>query len=274
MLALEAQITASQVLHAFHRDEPFLILGAAFMTVALLCAAFSLLSRKLDALLLWLAAFAFLYGLRLWIDTQIVGFTLESLPLFGRIDWAINFLTPVPAFLFFQTAGLLPRRGKFFTAALTILFLGLAFTTLLAGRLSILHTINNVAVIAALPFVLVRTYLQGAVNRDFVIMRRGLLCFVLLALWDNTLGDYWLHRTRGTLWFCCIPWLPGLRCGTPRVATRSGIHRHTTGARTGAPHAARHSACLLSFLPFVSSGSKICAHDVGRRRLLRLPADR
>ena len=85
--------------------------------------------------------------------------------------------------------------GKFFTAALTILFLGLALTTLLAGRLSILHTINNVAVIAALPFVLVRTYLQGAVNRDFVIMRRGLFCFVLLALWDNTLGDYWLHRT-------------------------------------------------------------------------------
>jgi len=194
MLALDPQITASQVLHAFHHDEPFLLLGASFITVALLCAAFSVLSRKFDALLLWLAAFAFLYGQRLWLDTQILGFTLAGEPFFGRINWAINFLTPVPAFLFFQKAGLLPRRGKFFTAALVSLFLGLAITVIFAGRLHILHTINNVAVIAALPFVLVRTYLQGAVNRDFVIMRRGLLCFVLLALWDNTLGDFWLHR--------------------------------------------------------------------------------
>src|ERR1700739_1565716 len=172
MLALDPQITASQVLHAFHHDEPFLLLGASFITVALLCAAFSVLSRKFDALLLWLAAFAFLYGQRLWLDTQILGFTLAGEPFFGRINWAINFLTPVPAFLFFQKAGLLPRRGKFFTAALVSLFLGLAITVIFAGRLHILHTINNVAVIAALPFVLVRTHLQGAVNRDFVIMRR------------------------------------------------------------------------------------------------------
>ncbi len=32
-------------------------------------------------------------------------------------------------------------------------------------------------------------------NRDFVVMRRGLLCFVVLALWDNTMGERWLHRT-------------------------------------------------------------------------------
>lgn len=195
MLALETQITAGQVLSAFHHDQGFLFLGASFMTVALLCAAFSTLSRKLDALLLWLAAFAFLYGLRLWVDTQIVGFTLGDLPFFGRIDWAINFLTPVPAFLFFQKAELLPRRGRFFTAALVTLFISLAVATLLFGRLHILHTINNTTVIAALPFILVRTYLHGKIDRDLVIMRRGLLCFVLLALWDNTVGDYLLHRT-------------------------------------------------------------------------------
>jgi sigma-B regulation protein RsbU (phosphoserine phosphatase) len=195
MLALDAQLNAIDVLRAFHRDEAFLFLGASFITVAILCAAFSLLSRKFDALLLWLAAFAFLYGLRLWLDTRILGLTFGGLPFFGRVYWAINFLTPVPAFLFFQKAGLLPRRRKLFTTALVSLFLGLAVAALVFGKLPILHTINNVAVIAALPFVLVRTYLQGAVNRDFVIMRRGLLCFVLLALWDNTLGDFWLHRS-------------------------------------------------------------------------------
>src|SRR5580704_5470225 len=195
MFVLDPQLTAGDVLRAFHRDEPFLFLGAAFTTVAILCAALSLPRRKLDPLLLWLAAFAFLYGQRLWLDSRIVGIALASQPYFGRINWAINFLIPIPGFLFFQTTGLLPRRHKLFTASLVSLFLGLAVATLLFGRLSIFHTVNNVVVIAALPFVLVRTYLQGSVNRDFVIIRRGLLCFVLLALWDNTLGDFWLHRT-------------------------------------------------------------------------------
>jgi sigma-B regulation protein RsbU (phosphoserine phosphatase) len=195
MLVLDTQLTGGEVLHAFHRDGPFLFLGAAITTVAILCAALSLLRRKFDPLPLWLAAFAFLYGQRLWLDTRIIGIALAGEPSFGRINWAINFLTPVPAFLFFQTAGLLPRRRKLFTVSLISLFLGLALATLLFGRLSIFHTLNNIAVIAALPFVLVRTYMQGTVNRDFVIMRRGLLCFVVLALWDNTLGDLWLHRT-------------------------------------------------------------------------------
>ena len=194
MFALDAQLTAGDVLRAFHRDQPFLFLGASFVTVSLLCAGISLLRRKFDPLLFWLAAFAFLYGERLWLDTETVGLTLEGLRLFGRIQWIVNFLTPVPAFLFFQTAGLLPKRGKLFTTVLITLFVGLAVATLLFGRLNVLHTINNVTVIVSLPFILVRTYLQGKVHRDFVIMRRGLVCFGVLALWDNTIGVYLLHR--------------------------------------------------------------------------------
>jgi sigma-B regulation protein RsbU (phosphoserine phosphatase) len=195
MLLAEPQLTARDVLRIFHGDEPFLFLGAAFTTIGLLCAALSLLRRRFDRMLLWLAAFAFLYGQRLWLDTGLLGITLAGNGLFADIRWVTNFLVPVPAFLFFEAAGLLPRRGKLYTGILVSLFLGLAVATLIFGRLSILHLINNVLVIAALPFILVRTYLQGAVNRDFVVMRRGLLCFVLLALWDNTMGERWLHRT-------------------------------------------------------------------------------
>jgi sigma-B regulation protein RsbU (phosphoserine phosphatase) len=171
MCLIDAPLTASEVLRLFHRDEPFLFLGAAFTTVALLCAAFSLLRRKFDALLLWLAGFAFLYGQRLWLDTNILGVTLNGEELFGRIRWAVGFLTPVPAFFFFQSAGLIPRRGRPFMFVLVFLFLGLAATTLMVGRIPLLHTINNVLVIAALPWLLLRTYLQGRVSRDFVIMR-------------------------------------------------------------------------------------------------------
>lgn len=189
MCLIDTPMTAPEVLRIFHGDEPSLFLGAAFTTVALLCAAFSLIRRKFDALLLWLAAFAFLYGQRLWLDTGILGVTLAGKELFAQIRAAINYLTPVPAFLFFQTAGLIPRRGKPFIAVLCGLFLTLAVLVFLIGPLSILHNINNVVVISALPWILVRTYLLGSANRDTVVMRRGLLCFVVLAFWDNTLGD-------------------------------------------------------------------------------------
>ena len=114
------------------------------------------------------------------------------------------------------------------------------------GRLPILHTINNVAVIAALPFVLVRTYLQGAVNRDFIIMRRGLLCFVVLALWDNTLGYFWLHRVLEPYGFAaflgCLGYVAARRA-LQRDREYSDIQQELD-ART--PHAAFHFACFLS----------------------------
>src|SRR6516162_539038 len=188
MILIDAPMSSNEVLRLFHRDEPFLFLGAAFTTVALLCAAFSLLRRKFDALLLWLAAFAFLYGQRLWLDTNILGVTLNGKELFEQLRWVVNFITPIPAFFFFQSAGLIPRRGRPFVFVLVFLFLNLAIATFVVGRLPLLHTINNVLVIAALPWLLLRTYLQGKVSRDFVIMRWGLLCFVLFALWDNTVA--------------------------------------------------------------------------------------
>ncbi len=192
MILTDTQYTAGQVLRIFHRDEPFLFLGAAFTTVGLVCAALSVLRRRFDALLVWMALFAFLYGQRLWFDTEILGITLAGQELFARLRWAVNFVTPIPAFLFFQASGLLPRRGRYFTGSLVAIFFGLAVVTLVFGRIPVLHTINNVLVIAALPLVLVRSWMVNT-DRDSAVMRWGLLCFVVLALWDNTLGPYLLH---------------------------------------------------------------------------------
>jgi sigma-B regulation protein RsbU (phosphoserine phosphatase) len=215
MCLIEPTLSADEVLRLFHRDEPFLFLGAAFTTVALLCGAFSLLRRKFDPLLLWLAAFAFLYGQRLWLETNLLGITLAGKETFLRLRWAVNFLTPVPAFFFFQSAGLIPRRGRPFMFALAFLFLSLAIATLMVGRIPLFHWINNVLVIGALPWLLLRTYLQGRVSRDFVIMRWGLLCFVLLALWDNTIGDFWLRTSLEPYGFavflCCLGYVAARR---------------------------------------------------------------
>src|SRR5579863_4971171 len=181
MILTDTEYTAGQVLGIFHRDEPYLFLGAAFTTVGLVCVCLTLLRRRFDALLVWMGVFAFLYGQRMWFDTGILSITLAGQELFARLRWAFNFVTPIPAFLFFQASGLLPRRGRYFTAVLVTIFFCLAVITLAFGRMPILHTINNVLVIGALPLVLVRSWLVQA-DRDSAVMRWGLLCFVVLAL--------------------------------------------------------------------------------------------
>lgn len=189
MLQAVPELSAGEVLRVFHQDEPYLFLGAAFTTVGLVTVAFCLLRRRFDALLVSLGVFAILYGQRMWFDTGLLGITLAGNETFSRLRWIVNFVVPIPAFFFFQSAGLLARRGKLVTAILTGLFLGLAIAVVVAGRLPILHTINNVVVIAALPWILVRTFLMGKTDHDFVVVRRGLFVFVVLALWDNTMGQ-------------------------------------------------------------------------------------
>jgi sigma-B regulation protein RsbU (phosphoserine phosphatase) len=189
MVLIDTPLTASQVLRTFHSDEPYLFLGAAFTTVGLVSIGLCALRRRFEALLVWGAVFAFLYGQRLWLDSGLLHITLGGNEFFARLRWAVNFLVPIPGFLFFQAVGLLPRRGKVITAALCLVFLSLTVSVVLFGRLQALHTVNNVVVIAALPWMLVRTFLQGKRDHDFVILRGGLSCFVLLAIWDNTLGQ-------------------------------------------------------------------------------------
>jgi hypothetical protein len=49
MALIKTQLTAGEVLRTFHRDEPYLFLGSAFTTIGIVCAAFCLLRRRLDA---------------------------------------------------------------------------------------------------------------------------------------------------------------------------------------------------------------------------------
>lgn len=190
MWLADAQLTASEVLKTFHRDEANLFLGAAFTTVGLVAAGFCIIRRRADALLISLAIFAYLYGQRLWLESELLRLTVPPSEIFRRVRAAINPLIPVPAFIFFQIAGLLPRRGKIFTYTLIAIFLGLTIGTLALGNLHIFHTINTSLVIVALLAVLVHSLLRGAGDRDYVVLRRGLLVFVAFALWDNTAAEY------------------------------------------------------------------------------------
>jgi len=193
MLAVDPQLTASELLHVFHHDEPYLFLGAAFTTVGILAAAFSVLRRKVDSLSIYFALFAFLYGQRLWIQSGTLEVLVPHSELFERLRSGINFLVPIPAFLFFDAAGLLHRRGKIIGYVLGVVLGALALATFALGPSPRYHQINNVVVIAALLFLVVQSLLNRDRNRDFVVFRRGLLIFVAFALWDNVAGAFHLN---------------------------------------------------------------------------------
>ena len=206
MFMVDTQLTASEVLRTFHRDEPTLFLGAAISTVGIMAAALCVIRRRADGLLISLAVFAFLYGQRLWLEADLLKLTVPSSELFHRLREAVNPLIPVPGFLFFQIAGLLPKRGRLFTYALVSVFLGLTVATLAVGRQPIFHTINNVLVVTALCVVGIHSLRQRSPNRDNTILRRGMLVFVVFALWDNTGGPYWRlpdMESYGFVFFLC-----------------------------------------------------------------------
>src|ERR1700756_3601883 len=185
MWLADTQLTASEVLRTLRHDQPTLFLGSAFATVALVAAGICVVRRRADALLISLAIFAYLYGQRLWLQSDLLRLTVPPSEFFHRLRAAVNPLIPVPAFIFFQIAGLLPRRGKAFTYTLCAIFLGLTIGTFVYGRQPIFHTMNNALVILALITVLVHSLRQGSKDRDYVVLRRGLLVFVAFALWDN-----------------------------------------------------------------------------------------
>ena len=193
MLIDQASLTAQQVLRMFHHDAPALFLGAAFNTVAIICLGFCLVRRRFIALLVWLGIFAHFYGDRLWLETDILSLALVHVELFHRIHRAITFVVPVPAFFFFQAAGLIPHRGKLVTAILAAVFTGMALLAGFGISIPLLHTINNVIVIAALLWVVFLAYRRGVRDRDFLVLRRGLLCFAVVVFWDNLGGAAWLH---------------------------------------------------------------------------------
>jgi sigma-B regulation protein RsbU (phosphoserine phosphatase) len=193
MVLIDTQFTGGEVLRAFHHDEPSLFLGAAFIAAGVISAAFCILRKRFDALLVWLALFAGVYGVRLWLQSNILGMTLSTSVFFARIRWAIDFLVPIPAFYFFRVAGFLGRGGKALTAASNAVFLLMIAGALALGPLPIFYKINGVIVIGALGILVARSLGNSANrDRDFAVVRAGVLCFAAFALWDNTVARFWL----------------------------------------------------------------------------------
>ncbi|HEY6765109.1 MAG TPA: PP2C family protein-serine/threonine phosphatase [Candidatus Sulfotelmatobacter sp.] len=172
----------------FQDDAFTLFLGAAIAAMGLVAAAFAALRRRSDPLLVYFALFAVLYGMRMWIQTRMLRLAFQYWSFYPSFRSAIDYLVPIPAFLFFNSSGLLHRQAKVAGYVLGIGMAVLALATLLFGPRAIYHQINNVLVIAALIAVVAGPLRADSANQDFVVMRRGLLIFVAFAFWENVQG--------------------------------------------------------------------------------------
>jgi sigma-B regulation protein RsbU (phosphoserine phosphatase) len=190
MYLLNSQLTASEVLRAYHHDEPLLFLGAAFITIAIVSAAFCVIRRRFDPLLVNLALFAYIYGQRLRLDSEILRIGMSHSEFFLRLRTSIGYLVPLPAFGFFEAAGFMGRRGKIVVIASIVIFLSLIVGTLLFGYDRAFDNINNSVVIITLLAITIQSFRQAPGDRDFRVLRIGLLCFVAGALCDNIVGFY------------------------------------------------------------------------------------
>ena len=106
------QISATDMIRAFRREEPHLFIGAASVTLGLVVIGFQLIRRRFDRLLSFFAWFAILYGERLWLQFSMLRLMGPPSLLRTQFDMALNFLVAVPAFLFFQETGLVGRAGR------------------------------------------------------------------------------------------------------------------------------------------------------------------
>jgi phosphoserine phosphatase RsbU/P len=75
-------------------------LGAAFVAVGLVSAAFAVIRRKHDLLLIYFALFAVFYGLRLWIQATLLGITVQGSAFYTRLRSGIDYISRIPVLQF------------------------------------------------------------------------------------------------------------------------------------------------------------------------------
>jgi phosphoserine phosphatase RsbU/P len=184
MYAFASEMTADQVLRTFRHDVPTLLFGAMIMAVGLVAAAVSEIRRKHDRILNYLAFFAGLYGLRMWMQTDMF-LMAQRWSFYPRISRAIDFIVPIPAFLFLDAAGFLHRRLRNAAYVVGAILALLAVATIALGPQTIFYQINAVLIIGSLSTLVLITMRRSSVNRDAVIIRRGLLIFAAFIFWEN-----------------------------------------------------------------------------------------
>ena len=184
-------MSSEEVLRAFDRDAPYLFLGAAFTAVGLVSAAFAVLRRQRDSLLVFFALFAALYGLRLWISSPLLAMTVQSPTFYPRVRASLHYIILAPAFLFLISLGLRRRIDRAVAYAMVGAGCVLAIVCFDLGDSAVFQRTNSLAVIGASTFFLIRFMADTSTESktpeaaDFAVVRWGLLIFIAFVVWQN-----------------------------------------------------------------------------------------
>ena len=176
------------VLNTFRADELRLFVSAASITIGFVAIGFSLIRQRFDRLLSFFAWFAALYGVRLWMQSGIHSLMEPPSLATIKIQLSLNFLVPIPTFLFFEASGQLGRAGRSVAYAVCLVEIGLIAGVFLGVPISWLGTSNSVLIILGSVCAIVFTFRQAAGTVEAIVFRIGLAIFVALVLFTNIAG--------------------------------------------------------------------------------------
>lgn len=185
-----SHLVRSEVVHAFRHDALYLFMGAGFAMFGIVAATFSLLRRRWDPLFVWLALFAFLDGGRLWLQSELVSIVAPPSHLFENVRTAIDYIVPLPSFLFYKATGLLDSFLTKLAYVLSVLLVCLFVATFAFGPLRVIHIVDNAALSAAILALAWHARKGWNPGKESGVMRQGLLIYAACMLCSFVAGAF------------------------------------------------------------------------------------
>jgi len=189
-------------------DEPRLFIAAASITIGLVAVAFSLIRRRFDRLLSFFAWFAVLYGVRLWMQSNMLGLLSHPSSRLAKLQTALNFFVTIPALQFFQESGLIGRTGRLIVYVMCLVVMCLIVAIFLGLPLDLLGELNSACIVAGSVSLLFPVFRLPLIDTNAAVFRVGLLIFVGFVIWTNTarlLGHKTTIELYGFVAFlCCL----------------------------------------------------------------------
>jgi sigma-B regulation protein RsbU (phosphoserine phosphatase) len=185
------RISPSDLRGMLRADAVGLVLGLLLMLTWVATLVLSSVLRRRAVSLLWLGAFALLYGFRLLERAAILRLSFEVPTLiWQRIDAGITYAVPIPLTLFARA--MFPAWRRFWTAGAAGLALFAVYGVLsdaALGRPHSARTANNVIAIAFFVGVIGWIFRPGLTpSRELHTLRIGALSVSLAAVADNLRG--------------------------------------------------------------------------------------
>jgi phosphoserine phosphatase RsbU/P len=202
------QPSSAEILDAFRKDELRLFIAAASIATCFVAIGFSLIRRRFDRLLSFFAWFAGLYGVRIWMQSDVYRLMAQPSRSIERLIWMISFFVSIPAFSFFGASGFVDRTGRIIVYIACLIEMCLIGAIFLGVPLPLLDKLNSLVVIAGSVSLLILAFRQTVEQQNAIVFRLGMFIFVIFVLWKNV-GELFGRKSTVELYgfvalLCCL----------------------------------------------------------------------